>query len=455
MKKIIFSFALLITLLTSCDLISKISGYDKDKLDITLYANDTEVNGGFSFTASEAWSTFVEYTSESTDWITIDPASGNAGKVTLNIAVEENTTGETRTAIVHIVCGENNLNIDIEQKATENTGNDDNGDDNGDNGGNEPSQKQPVYVIDRIIQTIDQHGQTVTYTYSFEREDDTPGSRITKVRIDGLPREEGAATVYDAYLEYRIAYNNLNNNIEFATYANGYLYQTINAITNGQYIEQYSYSEDIQIMENLADGKEGNVYDGVETHTYYFNRHDHNDQLYRTDYVCETVFEGYEQGYRREETSYNFEWERADIKGSEDIFNHAYNLKQLSWIRDGWEENYEYFSYDSNLNYSYICPGNIPSAPGMFVDINHMISTFWIQGVYKAYGDQQGMLGLIGLIAPPSCNLLSEISYMYGAWEGTPLRISYKLTEDNKRVDSFTMYSVDTEAIVKIEYKEY
>ena len=121
------------------------------------------------------------------------------------------------------------------------------------------------------------------------------------MRIDGLPREDGAATVYDAYLEFHIAYN--MDNIEIETYANGYLYQTIYALTDGRYINQYSYSEGIQMIENYVDGKEGNVYDGIETHTYYFNRHDHNDQLYRTDYVCETVFEGYEHHNKREEVS--------------------------------------------------------------------------------------------------------------------------------------------------------
>ena len=451
MKKIIFSFALLITLLTSCDVITNISGYDKGKLNITLYANDTEVNGGFTFTANEAWSTFVEYNGESTGWITIDPASGNAGKVTLNIDLEENSTGETRSAIVHIVCGESNLNIDIEQKASENPGND-NGDDNGDNGGDEPSQRVPLYVIDHIIQSIEESGMTVAYTYSFEREDENPCSRITKVRIDGLPREDGAATVYDAYLEFHIAYN--MNNIEIETYANGYLYQTINALTDGRYIDQYSYSEGIQMMENYVDGKEGNVYDGIETHTYYFNRHDHNDQLYRTDYVCETVFEGYEHHNKREEVSYNFEWERANINGSQDVFNHPFNLAQLSWKRYEYEECSETFSY-SDINFSHILPEVTPTPPGSFIDINHMISTYWLAGIYNAYGEQQGILGLIGLIAPPSSNLISEINYMYGEWIGSPLRVKYNLSDDNKRVDSFVMSSDNSSATVKIVYKEY
>lgn len=454
MKKTALIFAILSLMLVSCDVITSIKDYDKSKLDITVYANDTEVAGGFTFTAGEAWSTFVEYNTESKDWITIDPANGGAGEVTMNIGLEENNTGETRSATIHIVCGTSNLNIDIEQKFTENNG-DDNGEDNGDNGdngGDEPSSRAPIYIIDRIIQHIDESGQSVTYTYSFERENETPDSRITKVRIDGLPREDGAATVYDAYLEYRIAYNNYN--IEIESYANGNLYQTINAETQGLYIDQYSYSEGIQIVENYVDGKDGKVYDGTETHTYYFNHHDHNDQLYRTDYVCETVFEDYEQGNRIEEVSYNFEWERANIKGSQDLFNHPYNLTQLSWKRSEYEECSETFSY-SDINVSHILPEMIPTAPGSFIDINHMISTYWLAGIYKAYGEQQGILGLIGLIAPPSCNLISEINYMYGEWKGSPLYVQYNLSEDNKRVDSFVMSSNNSSATVNIIYKEY
>ena len=183
---------LLCVTLTSCEDSGTIKGYDREMLDIVTYANNTEVKGGFTFTASESWSTIVDYGTplrSDNGWITLDPASGNAGKVTINITLDENLTGEDRSATIRIICGETTLEINIVQRGTENTNND--GTQDNDSTGNEPSIRQPIYVIDRIIQTIDKSGMTVAYTYSFEREDETPGSRITKVRIDGLPREDG------------------------------------------------------------------------------------------------------------------------------------------------------------------------------------------------------------------------------------------------------------------------
>ena len=322
MKKILFALTILCTLIVSCDVATNIKDYDKSKLNITLYADDTEVEGGFTFTSTEAWSTYIEYKSDDEGWITIDPTGGNAGEVAINITLEENLSGETRTAIVHILCGESNLNITVTQKSSNNP-------DDDDNGGDEPALRQTSYGINKIIQTIDDSGQTVVYTYTFEREDNRHLSPITMVRIDGLPREDGAATVYDNSIEYRLTYDRFEINID--VYANDQHYQTTNAQTDGRYIDQLSYSETIEMMPSM--GSDMDVMQGVETHTYYFNRHDHNDQLYRTDYVRETTFDGHEEYNQREDVAYNFEWERVDKDNMSgiDYFNHAFNNTQLSW----------------------------------------------------------------------------------------------------------------------------
>ena len=96
---------LAVLLFTSCEEnIDTIKDYDKDKLSITTYADDTEVKGGFSFTATEAWTTAIDYgesvRSGSNDWVTLDPASGNAGEVTITITLDENLTGEDRNATI-------------------------------------------------------------------------------------------------------------------------------------------------------------------------------------------------------------------------------------------------------------------------------------------------------------------------------------------------------------------
>ena len=144
MKKILFAITILCSLIVSCDVATNIKDYDKSKLNITLYADDTEVEGGFTFTATEAWSTYIEYKSDDEGWITIDPTGGNAGEVAINIALDENLSGVTRTAIVHLLCGESNLNITVTQKSTNNPGDDDNGSD-------EPALKQTNYGINKII----------------------------------------------------------------------------------------------------------------------------------------------------------------------------------------------------------------------------------------------------------------------------------------------------------------
>ena len=158
---------LLCVTLTSCEDSGTIKGYDREMLDIVTYANNTEVKGGFTFTASESWSTIVDYGTplrSDNGWITLDPASGNAGKVTINITLDENLTGEDRSATIRIICGETTLEINIVQRGTENTNND--GTQDNDSTGNEPSIRQPIYVIDRIIQTIDKRGMTVAvYVY--------------------------------------------------------------------------------------------------------------------------------------------------------------------------------------------------------------------------------------------------------------------------------------------------
>lgn len=445
MKKILFAITILCMLIVSCDVATNIKDYDKSKLNITLYADDTEVEGGFTFTATEAWSTYIEYKSDDEGWITIDPTGGNAGEVAINIALDENLSGVTRTAIVHLLCGESNLNITVTQKSTNNPGDDD-------NGGDEPALKQTNYGINKIIQTIDDCGQTVVYTYTFEREDNRHLSPITKVRIGGLPREDGAATVYDNSIEYRLTYDRFAINID--VYANDQHYQTTNAQTDGRYIDQLSYSETIEMMPSM--GSDMDVMQGVVTHTYYFNRHDHNDQLYRTDYVRETAFDGHEEYNQREVVAYNFEWERADRDNMSgiDYFNHAFNNTQLSWSYEDRGENIEYMSYNPELSVSNILGKSNPIEDrGCYIDINYLITTFCFEGAYKAYGGDF-IYGILGLVGPPSFNLISDLSYIYEEWQGSTSHVEYTLNDEGL-VQSFTMGNDNSSAHVQIEYKEF
>ncbi len=126
MKKYLWCLPAFICLLAACteNPPSSISNYDDTKLNITAYAEDTDVAGGFSFTAAEAWTTQIDYNSlvrsAEDNWITIDPASGDAGTVTIAISLQKNNTRKDRSAIIKIYCGETTLSINVKQKSTSN-----------------------------------------------------------------------------------------------------------------------------------------------------------------------------------------------------------------------------------------------------------------------------------------------------------------------------------------------
>lgn len=85
----------------------------------TAFADDVEK--GITFTATEAWRTNVDYTQTKADatteqWVTLDPPSGDAGEVTIKVALKTNTTGKDRTATVHIISGSTTITVTISQK---------------------------------------------------------------------------------------------------------------------------------------------------------------------------------------------------------------------------------------------------------------------------------------------------------------------------------------------------
>ncbi len=97
-----------------------ITNYEETQLSQTIYADETSSDDDFTFTANQAWHTVIESKVKSSeiDWITLDPASGEAGVVNMSINLDTNMTGEDRSALISIVCGETTITITIEQKAT-------------------------------------------------------------------------------------------------------------------------------------------------------------------------------------------------------------------------------------------------------------------------------------------------------------------------------------------------
>lgn len=98
----------------------------KDQLNQSAYANASE--RGITFTAQEAWKTEINYNSatkatDTSNWITLDPPSGEAGTVTVKILLSPNYTGTGRKATIRIICGGSSITVTIEQKGQTEEGN--------------------------------------------------------------------------------------------------------------------------------------------------------------------------------------------------------------------------------------------------------------------------------------------------------------------------------------------
>lgn len=97
---------------------------------VTLGANAN--SGSISFYAPDEWYAYVDSqsrASEDIDWIHLDISEGGAGNVVLSFTMEENETGESRTAYIIINCGGKSVVITIIQSYLDNPGNDDGDDD--------------------------------------------------------------------------------------------------------------------------------------------------------------------------------------------------------------------------------------------------------------------------------------------------------------------------------------
>ena len=72
-----------------------------------------------SFSSNLKWSMKVSDTQNGAKWLTIDPASGNAGSSKVTFTAEDNTTYEDRSVIVKLTVGDTICNIRVNQKRME------------------------------------------------------------------------------------------------------------------------------------------------------------------------------------------------------------------------------------------------------------------------------------------------------------------------------------------------
>lgn len=102
-----------------------IKDYDSTLLSQVVYADDASGKGDFTFTATDDWETSIKNIASedvktyagSDMWISVNPASGSAGKVTMSIVIQPNDTGTSRKAEIKVSCGESEIKITVEQKA--------------------------------------------------------------------------------------------------------------------------------------------------------------------------------------------------------------------------------------------------------------------------------------------------------------------------------------------------
>lgn len=95
----------------------------------TIYADNANAPEGISFEANGPWKATVKEISAARadnngiEWLSLSQYEGGAGKITLNLIIKENNTGNDRKAEITIICGNSKITISVEQKATLENGN--------------------------------------------------------------------------------------------------------------------------------------------------------------------------------------------------------------------------------------------------------------------------------------------------------------------------------------------
>lgn len=93
---------------------------DESELEQTLSGDQR--TSTLSFVAASDWTSTVSETTPTTksadSWLKLDPDHGGAGSYTINIILEPNETGETRSAVITISCGGTQITVSVTQEAT-------------------------------------------------------------------------------------------------------------------------------------------------------------------------------------------------------------------------------------------------------------------------------------------------------------------------------------------------
>lgn len=113
------------TLRIPCIILAAVAAFSCQEKEPTPLTIDSEpeviaAEGGsttFTFTAPGQWTAGIQPASDGTEvsWLTIDPASGEAGQHTVTLTAEANTDKETRTAVISVASGSSSATISVSQ----------------------------------------------------------------------------------------------------------------------------------------------------------------------------------------------------------------------------------------------------------------------------------------------------------------------------------------------------
>ena len=158
--------ALTAALLLSCE--------EKEPVPVTIGSQPSQIaaEGGstsFTVTAPGTWTAAVQPASDGTAaaWLTIDPASGEAGEHTVTLTAEANTAEEERTATIIVTSGSSSATVSVSQAGA--TAHDEPEEPD------EPETPDHTGLVKTVTLTVSSEGD---YIYEFSYDDQ---NRITEI----------------------------------------------------------------------------------------------------------------------------------------------------------------------------------------------------------------------------------------------------------------------------------
>lgn len=276
----------------------------------TVYADNTEK--GITFTATENWRTEVDYTgTKATEaaepWVTLDPASGGAGEVTIKVTLSVNRTGADRIAKVRIVCGGTTITIVIEQK-----------------GETEEGKIPDAGTYDKLVSKID-----VTRTYIWQTDSETSKSQWL-FAYDAQNR-------ITSFKEYRILDGKPTPD-EFYEFA-----YSGNTITSEETIYDNNRTEETQIIYIL--NSEGNIVEWSDNYTEMGKPFNNKGKItYKDGYFSSSVIT-YSGGDKYSDYAI---WENGNlVKAADSDNNRYYTLIEYSNILNDYNIDFNYLLAES------------------------------------------------------------------------------------------------------------